>query len=222
MPELSLPVRTAIFLAYIVAFYIVYSWVGPGRWWRPSGGGADLWFLGVVGLVAMRLIEAPFFRKPADTLVAVLLAAFALWAVDLGSLGDDHIAHNIRLVAAGYFLIIAIAALLSVGGLRSGAPVEGKSVIPYRLSTRLGAPELLFTPAVLVSLIGFHEILSQQGVVLLAGWLIMVTSQPLEEVSRWLIFWRSGVTAGGRVRRIGTVERIDRAASFLTESEVLP
>lgn len=207
-PPLSLPLRTAVFFSYLLVFYLVASLAAPERWWRPVGGGADLWFLSATALAAIRLLETPFFRKPADSLIAVLVAGFTLLAVDLGGLPTADPLLTVRLVAIAYFATILVASLVSISFLRKEEPKAGLRYLPYRISTQLGAPELLFTPAVLISLAGFHDLASTGGLVLLAVWLIVAVSRPIEEIARWFVLWRRFL-AGGGLRRIGTVERID-------------
>lgn len=97
--ELSLPTRAWVLFTYLVIIYVVYSLVVVEGWWQPTGGGLDLWFLSVAGLVTIRLIETPFFRKPSDSLLSALMTAFVLWAIDLQGIEHQTLLDSIRWIA---------------------------------------------------------------------------------------------------------------------------
>jgi uncharacterized protein len=78
----------------------------------------------------------------------------------------------------------------------------------YRFSTRLGAPELLFTPAVFISVVGFHDLASAEGIGLAAFWFLLAVTRPLEEVVGIAVFSRRTPGLDSN-RRVGTVSRID-------------
>lgn len=206
--ELSLPTRAWVLLTYLVITYIVYSLVVVDGWWQPTGGGLDLWFLSVTGLVTIRLIEAPFFRKPSDSLLSALMAAFVLWTIDLQGIEHQALLDAIRWVAILYMVLIFCTSLVSITVLRSNATRPVVRDFFFRVSTHLGAPELLFTPAVFISLIGFHDIASSPGVGLAGIWFLLVVIRPVEEAISLFKTWRKSTTTVPN-KQVGNIARID-------------
>lgn len=208
MRERGLKTRAWLFVTYLSLIYLGYSWAAIGELWRPTGGGMDLWFISVMGLVAIRLIDSPFFRKPTDSFLAALAAAFALWATNLNAIDGQPLLTTVRWAAIGYLGVVACTSLVSITLLTSDESRPVLRKIFYRFSTRLGAPELLFTPAVLISVIGFHDLASAEGIGLAALWFLLAVTRPLEEVVGIAAF-RSRTPALDPNQRVGTISRID-------------
>ncbi len=206
--ELSLPTRAWVLLIYLVINYAIYSLVVADGWWRPTGGGLDLWFLSVTGLVATRLIETPFFRKPSDSLLAAPVAVFMIWAIDLQGIEHQSLLNAVRWLAILYMSLIVCTSLVSITMLKSDDTQPVIRALFYRFSIRLGAPELLFTPAVLISLIGFHDMTSAPSIVLAGLWLLLVVTRPVEEIISLFGIWRKSTTTVPN-RHVGTIARID-------------
>src|SRR5690606_31372958 len=146
--------------------------------------------MSVIGLAAVRLIETPFFRKPSDSLLASLTGFFALWTIDLSGTEPQALLNDIRWGSILYLVVIFGVSIASVTLLRSRTSNDAPRAFFYRVSTRLGAPELLFTPLVLISLIGFHDIGSASGIILAGVWLLLVVVRPIEEVISLMVTWR--------------------------------
>jgi hypothetical protein len=118
-----LPERAIMFGLYLVASYI-FGGLVAGQW-VPSSGGDGLWFLSVVALLAFRLLSAPFFPKPVDSLVAAITSALILWSLDLGGVaGDDlrAVLNGGRWISVVSFLAIAVCALIATV-LRTADPI---------------------------------------------------------------------------------------------------
>jgi uncharacterized protein len=208
MTPLGLSQRTVVLLLYLVIGYAAYSAI-TGTLWRPSGGGADLWYLGVVGLSTVRLIETPFFRKPSDSLIASFTALFALWALDLSPSPSTlkPAAEAIRWTGASYCLLVFIVALVSILLLRSERKSPRARTIMYRISTRAGAPELLFSIPVFLSVFAFHA--EPQVEILLAGfWLLVCIARPIEELLLVQQLLRNAPLPQ-QSKVVGTISRID-------------
>lgn len=208
MSKLSIQERTWIFIAYILLVYLAYSVLVVEAVWVPNGGGVDLWFLSVVGLAAVRLIETPFFRKPTDTLLASLTSASGLWALELPiSLASGFVGY-LRSTSILYMGVMFAASVASISLLRAEKERPRLRQLVYRGSTRLGTPELLFTPAVLVSLLAYHDVGTPEGSALLGFWILMTVVRPIEEL---LLLFKQlrGQESADSGRIVGTVERID-------------
>jgi len=208
MSKLSIQDRTWVFIAYLLSVYGAYSVLVVNGWWAPTGGGVDLWFLSVIGLAAVRLIETPFFRKPTDTLLAALTSAFGLWALELPPSFTGGFLDYLRTGSILYMAGMFAASVTSISLLRSQSEWPRLRKFMYRVSTRLGAPELLFTPAVLISVLAYHDVATSEGVGLLALWILMTVVRPIEE-SVVLVRQLRSEAVEESTTIVGKVDRID-------------
>lgn len=209
-----LPERALLFALYLVTTY-VFGGLVAGQW-VPSSGGDGLWFLSVVGLLAFRLLSAPFFAKPADALVAAITSALILWSIDLTPVQDESlraILDAFRWTAVGLFMLVAVTALAATA-LRSVDPVAhpGRGLfrtLCYRFSTVFGGAEILFTPVALVGTFGFFPTRGPQALALAAYWIAMVSLRPYEGVLAFVREVRRDLGQRGQLSHVGRIQRID-------------
>ncbi len=210
--ELSLWQRLLSLCIYIVLLYVVGGLI-TGIW-IPTGGGESIWLIGAIGLFFFTHISAPFFVTPRDSLVNCAAAALVLATIDLSSV--TSLAEQLDIFRWASFslsvvtCISAIAAIVSYNPDRLERPnVTAFSKITYNVSNYLGQGEVVFSPLVLISIIGFYQSDPLQQLLLLFLWSILVFTKPVDLILSIVRIIQSVQSFPSDKRIIGQLERID-------------
>lgn len=141
----------------------------------PTGSGASVWFLAATAYWLLALVAAPFFLPPRDALSTAIAVVLLLAPLDFASAATlRDTLELVNAVALAYAGFVGIAAL--VAAFQIDTPL-GR--VAYRLSSVLGRGEVLFTPAVIVSAIGFYQADVGWMAAILAFWVFAVMVRPV-------------------------------------------
>lgn len=204
--------RLIVILVY-VSFLMVISKLVTGTW-IPTTAGKNLWFFNSVALWFFTGLSAPFFVKPKDAVARSATAAFQLSILDLSAIANFNTELNwFRWFAfglAGITTVFGVIAVLSYSRERdSGQPRSDLSRIAYRVAERLGRGQIVFTPAVLISILGFYQNNIVQQLWLLFFWSLLIFVQPVELVLQIFEAFRKSKTVESRGQSLGEIQRVD-------------
>jgi uncharacterized protein len=193
----------ALFINSFVAWLIFHFATGL---YLPGGSGASVWFLAAVAYWLLTLIAAPFFLPPKDSLGTAIAVILLLVPIDLGpAYLQDQLGVFLWLTVV-VALFVVVTALVAAFGRDHQTPL---SKACYRLSGAFGKGEILFTPAVIVSAVGFYQNDITWTYVILAFWTFVVAARPAEiAIQVALYLSAAGPTADG-VSSVGTIFRVD-------------
>src|SRR5688572_20440222 len=175
-PFLTLPQRVTALAVYIFLLMLVSRLV-TGVWMPPSGG-KNLWFVSSIGLWFFTQLSTPFFVKPRDAVARSALTALTLGIVDLPA--SIHLSTELNVFR---WITIAVASLTSVAGIlaiflhrtrrNAGTAHAYFSRVAYRFAERFGRGQVIFTPPVLISILGFYQDAPLQQLWLIFFWTIL-------------------------------------------------
>jgi hypothetical protein len=163
-----------------------------------------VWFLAITAHWLLTLISAPFFLPPRDSLGIAIGTVFLLAPLDLQSAPWSRALSLTAHLTIAAAILVAIVAAIAV--FRINTVVGG---VAYRLSGVLGKSEVLLTPAVIISALGFYPDQPGWTAAILATWVVAIAVRPFERVFHIASFVRRSRTRAHVGRRVGTVLRID-------------
>lgn len=203
----SLAERVRALLANTAIFYGAFAWASGNL--LPTGGLESVWFLAALALWFFGLLSAPFFVPPRDALANAITAICILVTADLSVAGGLTGPLNVvRWVSVAYCAIVvafAIAALFI-------HHKDGRSPaaqLCYRLTGIIGKPEVLFTPAALISIVGAYQHSLVMVAWLLILWTVFILARPMELALLAYRRWIEDSKNSDDRASVGTVERID-------------
>jgi hypothetical protein len=210
--SLTLKQRLLSLLFYVFALTLLSGFVTG--FWLPSGGGKSMWFFCAIGLFFFTRLSSPFFVPPRDSLASCATAALLLATVDLTSISILQSELNtFRWITVAYASFVAIVSIISISLYqvdKIGHPSLARlSASSYRLSEYLGRGQLVFTPLVLISIVGFYQGEPVQQIWLLFFWTILVFVEPVDLILKVLEDIRSFGTDKGKSQAVGEIQRID-------------
>ena len=171
----------------------------------PTGSGASVWFLAATAYWLLTLVAAPFFIPPRDSLSTTIAVVLLLAPLDFSSVVNFQSAliltNTITILLA---LFVGTIAVISIFKQKDRA---GK--VPYRLSSLLGKGEVLFTPVVIISALGFYQTNPGWMATILALWTFILAVHPVEmliQIGLYLREFKKQVTSSVLA---GTILRID-------------
>jgi len=174
----------------------------------PLGTSAGLWVLAAAAYWLLVLVTTPFFNPPKDSLATAISVLLLLIPVSLPATSP----YFGTLQALSYFTIglsvlVGLFALIAIFNQGRGTYL---SSISYQLSEKLGRGEILFTPIVVISALGFYEGNLEWALMVMGFWVVMVVSRPVELVIQ-LFHYAKSLLSGEAVvvRAIGSIQRID-------------
>lgn len=172
--------RLVIFFTYLLGALALNFWLTGEV--RPLGGDIGLWFLSVVAYLSFALLSAPIFSRPEDTLASSIAAGALLWSTQLPSgIPAEGVVAATRWIGLGLAFVTAGVSL--TGAITRRRPAGSNpeiAKVTFRMSGRLGAPEVLFTPVALVGAFGFFYSQPDRLAVQVLVWVILVAIRPLE------------------------------------------
>lgn len=171
----------------------------------PTGSGASVWLLATMAYWLLRLVSAPFFLPPRDSLTTAISLILLLAPLDFTGVINFKMGlltfNTATIILA---VLVAVSALVSVFYQNTRL---GK--ITYRLSSVFGRGEILFTPAIIISAIGFYQNAPGWTATIVGFWTFMVVARPVENIIQIGIFlWgqqKPEITLGP----IGSILRVD-------------
>lgn len=203
-PPLHLPQsrRILVFGLYVATAWVCfYSATGSAI---PAGSGASVWFLALTAHWLLALLAAPFFLPPRDSLGIALGTILLIAPIDLTSAAfSDQLILTARLTIA---VAVFVAALATVASFRIGTVTGG---VCYRLSALLGKSEVLLTPAVIISALGFYPGRPGWTAGILALWVVAITVRPIERAFQIAAYVQRSATSVSSAPRVGTLLRVD-------------
>jgi len=176
----------------------------------PLSTYAGIWFLAAAAYWLFALITAPFFRPPKDSLATAISAILLLAPIDFSKVQHFRtLLESIRFLTMGISLIVGIFALIAIFK-RSDESDSILGKVSYRLSEKLGRGEILFTPVVLVSVLGFYQA-NIEGVLLISGfWVLMIAANPIDLITKIAIYIKDLKQNEIEVTEsVGSIMRID-------------
>ena len=174
----------------------------------PMGSGASIWFLAMCAHWILTLVAAPYFLPPKDSFGTAVSVILLLVPLNLSAVPDT--VAGIRWFADGAIvlaLLTGLTALIAV--IRKDAPKSKAGPIAFRLSDMLGRGEVLLTPAVIVSVIGFYSDRPEWMAALLGVWTLVAVVRPVELLVRLAIFLIKDRPAAPQIDIVGRVSRVD-------------
>ncbi|WP_300532635.1 ATP-binding protein [Maricaulis sp.] len=173
----------------------------------PTGSGESVWYLAAIAHWIIVLVAAPFFNPPKDALSTAITVAVLLGTIDLSPTGQFQLTLEVaRYSFLTYALIVAAGALTAIFFLKSGKWV---GEVAYRLTGALGRSDILFTPAVVISAVGFYQSDLVATVVILAFWTAFILVEPFDLIGRVFNYVRSRSELDKAREFSGVVLRID-------------
>jgi len=182
--------------------------------WIPTGGGKSLWFFSAIGLFFFTHLSSPFFVPPRDSLANSLTSALLLATTDLGLIALlKHELDVFRWASFSITILVALSALIAIV-LYGTDPIEkpklaALSKITYRLSDWVGRGQIMFSPLVLISVIGFYQGEPIQQVWLLFFWSLLIFVEPVDLIINVVddLLELGAQPSGDKL--IGEIQRID-------------
>ena len=153
--ELRHKPRVLVFAVNVLLAWIVYYFATGGV--SPFGTDSGIWLLAAVAYWFFTLITTPFFRPPKDSLATAISAILLLVPIGFSEVQFFRsLLQSAHTVTIAISLIVATLALVAIFKQSYGRDnLWGK--ISYQLSEKLGKGEILFTPVVLISALGFYQ-----------------------------------------------------------------
>ena len=183
--NLTLKQRIITLLFYFLVLFFVSGFITDI--WFPNGGGKSLWFYSAIGLLFFTRLSSPFFVKPRDSLASSISVALLLATLDLTSVIYFNLELNyFRWIAVILAVITSLSALIAIYLFQTDTKTNNYkstiSRIAFRISERFGIGQVLFTPPVLLSILGFYQDNIIQQLWLLFIWSILLFVEPIDLV----------------------------------------
>lgn len=181
--KLTLKQRLLALSVYIISLVLLSGIVTSI--WIPTDGGKSLWFFSAIGLFFFTHLSAPFFVPPRDSLANSLTSALLFATTDLGSIVVLKQELNIfRWVSFSIAIFVAVSALNAIIFYGTDPITKPRlalfSKITYRLSAWIGRGQIMFSPLILISVIGFYQGEPIQQMWLLFFWSLLLFIEPVD------------------------------------------
>ncbi len=189
----------------IVAWLIYFLATGQ---LSPIGTDAGIWVLAVIAYWLLVLVTVPFFNPPKDSLATAISVLLLLTPINLAVVQNfSSILVGLRTTTLALAVAVALFALLAI--LLHPQKTFWQKMF-YELSEKLGRGEVLFTPIVIISALGFYQGQIEWALLILGFWVLMVAVRPVELFLRIVIYFHKLAT--GKViltEAVGSIQRID-------------
>lgn len=168
----------------------------------------SIWFLSIVAYWLLRLITAPFFSPPKESIGIAVATILLLAPLDFSHL-EFHQTLFIRLNewSMNFAIIVGSLGILAVLKRANSASRVGR--ISYETSKVLGRGELLFTLPIVISVLAFYPNSFGWGGVILVIWTAEVSTHPIELLARLGIYLFSQKKPSISPESAGTLLRVD-------------
>lgn len=174
----------------------------------PTGSGASVWLLAAIAFWLLRLVAAPYFAPPKESIGVGIAVILMLVPVDFSAVKSYQDAYSWLNIAA---ILIALL-ILSVGIVAASTRSIGSepiAKISYELSKVTGKGEIAFTLPIIISVLAFYQSSLPWSAFLLGYWVIELSAHPIELLIRiGLYLFHRGDRRTAR-ETIGELVRID-------------
>lgn len=210
--DLSLRQRILATFIYSIILILISGLITSD--WVPSEGGKGLWFFSAMGLFFFTHLSSPIFIAPRDALANSFTSALLLATTSLQGIGSFEAQLEVfRWIAFSLAIIASLCALISILTYSVDTLENPKrsvvSKFTFQVSNELGSGPIMFSPLVLISIIGFYQHSQIQQLWLLFLWSILIFIQPIELVLRSIHAFRQLISQEGIPLPIGKIQRID-------------
>ncbi|OGZ72241.1 MAG: hypothetical protein A2908_03795 [Candidatus Staskawiczbacteria bacterium RIFCSPLOWO2_01_FULL_38_12b] len=208
MIELPQKPRILVFIANVLLAWLVFFVANGG--WSPFSTGAGIWLLAAMAYWLLVLITTPFFTPPKDSLATAISVVLLLVPIDFSKVLQFRLLlQSIDIVTIILSLVIVILALIAIFK-QSASEDDLVGKISYQLSNRLGRGEILFTPVILISALGFNQESIYWALLISGFWVLMVVVKPVEIIAKLVIYFQELKSGQQKVlRTVGHIFRID-------------
>jgi uncharacterized protein len=210
--KLTLRQRLLAVALYILSILVLSRLITKS--WIPMAGGKDLWFFSAIGYYFFSHLSSPFFVTPRDSLANSLSSALLLATTDLASV--PQFGHELSAFRWTSFLVAALVAISAVAaiGLYGANPVEhprraALSHLAFRVSDLMGRGSIMFSPLVLISIVGFYQGEPVQQMWLIFAWGVLVFVEPVELAIEIIGEIGELRKPPSETRYVGEIDRID-------------
>lgn len=208
MSELQQKPRVFVFALNVLLAWMLFFFLTDVM--SPFGTNTGIWLLATITYWLFSLVTAPFFRPPKDSLAIAISAVLLLVPINFSGgqqftilLGQAHF------LAMAISLIVGILALIAIFK-QSDDRNDLLGNISYQLSEKLGKGEVLFTPVVLISALGFYQNNMESALFISGFWVLMVVIKPIEFIVKIVIYLNSLFKGGTEISKsVGSIVRID-------------
>ena len=173
-----------------------------------SGSGEIIWLLAIIAYWVALLATAPFFVPPKDSLSIAISVILLMIPIDLSSVANFKIGLNL-LVFFTVLISVVVVVLAIIAMFRKDEELDLLSQISFRISNILGKGEILFTPVIIVSAVGFYQDRPDWMLAIICFWILMVFIKPVELFFRIWIYVKNFDKEEDENKSIGSVIRID-------------
>ena len=200
--------RVLVFSVNVLLAWIVFFLATSGV--SPFSTGAGIWLLAAIAYWLLVLITTPFFTPPKDSLATAISVVLLLVPIDFsGVLVFKSLLQSIQIVTIGISLAVALLALIAIFK-QSGDKNSLLGKICYQLSDKLGKGEILFTPVVTISALGFYQENINWALLISGFWVLMVVLKPVELIVKIFIYFQELKNGEQKISEtVGSVSRID-------------
>ncbi len=196
--------RILVLFLYSAIAWLIYF--GATGLLLPSGSGASVWLLAAIAYWLLTLLAAPYFLPPKDSLSTAIAAILLLVPMDLTTAYLSSNLQTLLWLTVAISVAVVIAALVAIFHQVKRTPFSRAC---YRLSGAFGKGEVLFTPAVIISAIGFYHADAFWMYLILGFWTLALTARPVETVLQVVIYLSRTNLLTTESLSIGTILRID-------------
>jgi len=204
--------RVIVLVVNIILLAVFYRFMFNS--WFPTSGAQDLWMFSIVGYWIFSLVVAPYFVPPRDALGYTLTVAIILATADLSSI---TILHDelvfVKWASVAFSLTTMIFSLIAIA-FKDADEKESSfkyqiAIICYNLSTNFGKSEIVFTPPILISIVGFFYQDPIQLMLLTTLWVLVAFIKPVELIIKIFLIIKSVSIFTQENKRAGTINRVD-------------
>ncbi len=203
----SLKQRTLVLIVNVAIFYLAFA-ISTSSF-VPTGGLESVWLLSAAAMWFLCLLSAPWFLPPRDSLANAVAAAAVLAALDLSSVSQFQ--RELDIIRwAGFFYSLAVIALsLTTLFLHDRSLPTASGKFAYRAVGIFGKPEISYSVAAIVSIIGAYQANFGTMASLLLLWLLFVIARPIEQTIAALQAWRTEKATNVDGDTVGIIDRVD-------------
>jgi len=206
--ELRQKPRVLVFSVNVLLAWIVF-YFSTGNI-SPFSTDPGIWLLAVIAYWFWVLITTPFFRPPKDSLAIAISVILLLVPIDFSVvqffLPLLQITYIIAIIISLFVATLALIAIFK----QSDDKDNLLSKVSYQLSEKLGRGEILFTPVILISALGFYQNNIQWALLIFGFWVLMVVVKPVELIAKVIVYFKDLKGDEAQISEsIGSIMRID-------------
>lgn len=185
IPQLTQSGRIIVFFVNLLISWTVL-WLATSSL-IPTGSGSSVWMLAMLAYWLLRLVTAPFFSPPKESIAIAVATLLLLAPLDFSSL-ESHQISFVRLTQGAMLFAVVVGVLGIIAVVLREKSNSKLGRISYELAKPLGRGEILFTLPIIISVLGFFPNSLGWGAVILALWTAEVAAHPVELLARLILY----------------------------------